>query len=126
MRGGTIAGLCLAVLALNAIVASPAQAGEYGLRAKAMKVGRRFTGHFLDRNCTVGATKAQIEEGKKNKYEWVSAAGTKYVANTRTVELNYGGGTVLCKKSTDEGARAASTAGCAGRRGTGVPAACLR
>jgi len=76
-------GLCLVtVLAFSAMVASAAQAGEAGECVKAAKVGKKYTGHYLDKNCQIVATPAEIAEGKRNKYEWVSPPTASFTAQS--------------------------------------------
>ncbi len=104
-----IVGLCLAAMfALSAMGASSAFAGEYGVCAKAGKEGKKYTGKYLDKNCTKAATEGEITEGKKNKYEWVpypGPAGTKwgYTSKTKTATLKGSAGNITCKASTDVG-----------------------
>jgi hypothetical protein len=103
MKRIRIVGLCLvAVFALSAMIASTASAGEYGVCAKVAKTGKVYKGKWIDKACEV--TKASAEEvekgGKKNKYEWVSAAGDKATATTKTAVLSSAGGSITCKSST--------------------------
>ncbi|MGP0102217.1 MAG: hypothetical protein ACLPUT_11440 [Solirubrobacteraceae bacterium] len=104
-----IVGLCLAAMfALSAMGASSAFAGEYGVCAKAAKSGKKYTGKYLDKNCTKAATEGEIAEGKKNKYEWdpyPGPAGTKwtYTSKSKTAILEGAAGDITCKASTDAG-----------------------
>jgi hypothetical protein len=99
-----IVGLCLAAMfALSAMGASSAFAGEYGVCAKAAKVGKTYTGKYEDKNCTK-------EEASKTggKYEWdpyPGPAGTKwgYTSKSKTAILEGEAGNITCKASTDVG-----------------------
>jgi hypothetical protein len=104
MKSLRVMGLCvLATFAFSATVASTAQAGEAGICKKAERIDRRYSGRYLEKNCEEGASEAQIEEGKKNKYEWTSAAGSKYKSSTKTTVLSSTAGEITCKASTDAG-----------------------
>ncbi len=101
-----VVGLCLtATLALAAMLAPAAQAGEYGRCVKAPKEGRKYTGRYTDKDCTAPATEAETEAGKKNKYEWAPGSGPMpgYSSKSKTVVLEGGAGDFTCKSSTDVG-----------------------
>jgi hypothetical protein len=99
-----ITGLCLvAAMMLRVMVASTAGAGEAGICVKAAKVGKKLTGRFLDKNCTEKASEAQKDQGKNNKDEWTSAAGSKYASSTEQVRVASASGTIHCRKSSDVG-----------------------
>ncbi len=103
MKRMRIAGLCLvamfAITALSAMAASSAYAGEYGVCVKAQKVEKKYVGLYTDKNCQTAASEKEVEEGKKNKYEWVSAAGEKSTTTTKTAVLSSAAGKITCKKS---------------------------
>jgi hypothetical protein len=85
-------GLCLvAMFAFGAIIASAAQAGEFGNCVKSK------TGKYNNNICTT-------EGAGKTKYEWVSAAGEKSKDSTKSSVLSSELGTITSKKSkgTDE------------------------
>ncbi len=104
MRRIGIIGLCLAAaVALGALAASSAVAGEYGDCARATKVDKKYLGHYANKECTKHATTAEEEAGKTNKYEWVSAAGTKYTDTTKTASWSSAGGGMTCASSTSSG-----------------------
>jgi hypothetical protein len=74
MRYARAFGVCLvaACVALGAFVASASAAPpEYGRCVKLAKVGKVYTGNFIDKGCTKEATAKEKEEGKKNKYNWL-------------------------------------------------------
>lgn len=102
-----IIGLCLiAIFATSAMVASAAQAGEVGECVKLAKVGGKYTGKYLDKNCQTRATSAQEAEGKKNKYEWspgVKPANGKFTATSKTAILEGAAGNIECKSSVTVG-----------------------
>ncbi|MGP0103327.1 MAG: hypothetical protein ACLPUT_17110 [Solirubrobacteraceae bacterium] len=101
-----IVGLCLAAaLALAAMLAPAAQAGEYGRCVTAPKEGRKYTGRYTDKVCTMPATEAEREAGKKNRYEWAPGPGPKpgYSSKSTTVVLEGGAGDITCRSSTDVG-----------------------
>jgi hypothetical protein len=62
-----------AALVLSAIVVSGANATppEYGRCVKVPKIEKKYNGKYTDKGCTKAATAKEIEEGKKNKYEWL-------------------------------------------------------
>ena len=104
MRRMGIVGLCfVAVLTCGAMVASIAQAAEVGECLKTVKnAERHFTGHYIDKACTVPATKLLEEEGKANKYEWspgVAPANAHFSARHKArVEFPGAAGTVDCSR----------------------------
>lgn len=65
--GALVALVALAVMASAASAAAP----EYGRCVKLAKVGKIYTGNFVDKGCTKEATAKEKEEGKKNKYNWL-------------------------------------------------------
>jgi len=113
-------GICLvAALALGAMIASTAQAGEYGVCVKAAKVGKpaKFIGHYTNKACTKRATVAQEEVGKENKFEWypgltgigqekgktneVKAANFEGTTKTKFVRLDRSArGEITCREGT--------------------------
>jgi hypothetical protein len=79
----------VAVFASSAAMVSMAHAGEAGICAKTAKVGKVYSGRYLNQECTAAATQAEHEDGgKRNKYEWTSAAGSKYESSSRTAVLS--------------------------------------
>jgi len=99
-------GLCLvAVFACSALAASSAMAGEYGKCVAVAKVGELYHGKWIDKACEVKKASEQevAEGGKKNKYEWVSAAGTKFKSTSKLGTLSSAGGSITCRSSTAEG-----------------------
>lgn len=77
MKRMRILGLALvAVFAFAALSAGAASANPtWKVCEKAPKVGKTYTGKYLDKACTEPASKAQEEEGKKNKYNLVEGIG---------------------------------------------------
>ena len=110
MRRTTIPGLCfLAIFALSLLVASTAQAGEYGKCVALKAEARLYHGEYTGKGCE-GSTKVSKEEtekgGKKNKYEWEPVAEgshIKYTSTGKTATLEGEAGDITCKKSADEG-----------------------
>ncbi len=78
MRRFKSAGLCLvAVLALTAVMASGAQAGQIDKCVKIGKSGGVYKGHYLDKYCkTHASAEEQATGGTRNKYEWQASAVT--------------------------------------------------
>jgi len=113
MKRIRIVGLCLvAAFAFSAMATSSALAGEYGKCVTVAKGVGGYHGKWLSKACepnlvTKKSEKASESEvingGKKNKYEWESAAGSKSTSTTKTATLSSAGGAITCKKSTDEG-----------------------
>jgi hypothetical protein len=117
-----ILGLCLMAAFASAAVAATAASAELpevyqcGL---ARKVSGKYTGHYVGKKCgeSEKATKAQEEEGKKNKYEfepWNLGSKTEKTGKQGKSKpfKGKGGGadlaiegvdTVTCGKSTDSG-----------------------
>jgi len=101
-----IVGLSLvAAFAFSAMAAASALAGEYGKCVTVHKEGKVYKGHWLDKTCELKeASEAEVENGgTKNKYNWVSAAGTKSTSSTKTATFSTASGAFTCKKSTDTG-----------------------
>lgn len=90
-------------------VFSPEVQPTYKTCAKAAKVDKKYTGKFLDKYCEEPATKAQEEEGKKNKYELTSVAlPSTFKGKSATTVLDFYEGATLeykveCKKDASEG-----------------------
>jgi hypothetical protein len=105
MKRFKIVGLCLvAVFALSAVMASGAQAGSIGTCVKAAKNGKLYTGKFTDKLCKVGATKAQEEAGKENKYEFIDNAGNiPFTSEGGPSHLKGAAGEIACERGTDSG-----------------------
>lgn len=116
MRHLKIVSLCLAaafaVAALGAATASASLPAVYQC-VTAKKVGKKYVGHYLDKKCSKPASPAEIEEGKKNKYEleeWNEAGkgGASKVkefkgkSGTAFLEIK-GVGPIKCKKGSDTG-----------------------
>jgi hypothetical protein len=74
MRLVRLLGLVVAALAVAAMTASAAfaVAPEYGRCVKVPKIEKKYGGTYTDKGCTKAATTKEEEEGKKNKYEWLS------------------------------------------------------
>lgn len=98
----------VAALVFAAVAAASASAAEPALYecATAAKVGKKYTGTYTDKKCSVEATEAEKAEGKKNKYELKEGIGKgkefkgKGVgANLEVVTL----GGVACSSSSDVG-----------------------
>lgn len=105
MKRFKVIGLCLvAVFALSAVMASGAQAGQFGQCEKAAKEGKLYTGLYTEKLCSTRATLKEREEGKKNKYEWVpNAAVIKFTSEGGVSKLKGGPGEIECKHGTDSG-----------------------
>lgn len=104
--------LCLvASFALGAIAAATASAelpAVYECFATA-KVGGKYTGKYTEKKCQKEATTKEVEEGKKNKYEW--REWDKEPSKVKTFKGKGGSAdlavqgsvTVTCSKSADSG-----------------------
>jgi hypothetical protein len=100
MKRISILGLCLvAVTAFFALATTSAFAGEYGNCVKLKAVAKKYDGKYTNAECTVAATAKQIEEGKVNKYEWESAAGTTDKSSSKVATLKSETGEITCTKS---------------------------
>ena len=77
-RARVVVLVVAAAAASGAMSATAAHAGEVGVCARAAKVKKHFTGRYLDKQCAIAASAEQRAAGKKNKWEWKSAAGAKY------------------------------------------------
>ncbi len=99
-----IAGACLtATLAFGAMIASAAYAGEAGVCIKLAPVEGKYHGRFLEKDCLKEASGKQQSEGKKNKFEWESAAGEKFTGKSESVRLASASGDIYCKESASAG-----------------------
>lgn len=106
MKRVRIVGLCLlAAVALSAMAASSAYAGEYGKCTKTKEVDKQYTGNYTNRNCT----SVSYTGHGKSEYEWyalgssgfpgpVSITGSTKVATSESAFGNF-----TCKKSTSTG-----------------------
>jgi hypothetical protein len=108
MKRIRIVGLCLvAMFAFSAVAAATASAAPELQNEKCVatkKVAGKYTGNFTDKACTVEATKAEEEEGKKNKYELEPVAeGTPFTSTSKAAKFKVAGKTVTCKKDKDKG-----------------------
>ena len=95
-----------AVFVLAALVATSASAAplEYRSCVKAAKSGKLYTGKYLDKECTKAASKAQIEEGKLNKYEsQLAPEEDPYTGKGKAATITAAGKTVICKKTLSAG-----------------------
>jgi hypothetical protein len=96
-------GLCLlAAFVVAAVAVSSASAAlpEYKVCAKAVKVGKTFTGGFTDKTCTT------VSETKTGKYELEPGLGKKTAIKTTAKASKLeteGAGTVECKSSKSTG-----------------------
>jgi hypothetical protein len=99
MKRFKIVGLCLvAVFALTAVMASGAQAGQWGTCGKAAKEGKKYTGNYTDKLCS---TKSATKEGK---YEWVpNAANIPFTSEGGASHLKGAAGEIACEHGTDSG-----------------------
>lgn len=101
-----------ALLVFGLLVAVVVPAGAFASEpalyecAKAVKVGKKYTGRFTDKKCSVEASEAQRTEGKENKYELQEGIGKGKEfkgkgagANLEVVTL----GGVTCTSSADVG-----------------------
>ncbi|HTQ67234.1 MAG TPA: hypothetical protein VMI13_00940 [Solirubrobacteraceae bacterium] len=104
MKRCMTAGCCLAtMLACAAIIASTAQAVEYG---RCVKLSTKpYTGLFVDKNCIKEANSQEEAEGKVNKYQWVPGPGLSagYTLKGKTSVLKSAAGEVTCKKNAGKG-----------------------
>jgi hypothetical protein len=119
MRKIRVFGLCLAaVFVFSAVaVASASAEGQPKFfkcvkEAASEKVGGKYTGTYTDSDCTVEASEATINEGKKNKYraEALKEAGGgitfSYKSKATTITAHGVSGnlqTVACKMDKYEG-----------------------
>jgi hypothetical protein len=99
MKRFKIVGLCLvAVFALTAVMASGAQAGQWGTCTKTAKVEKKYTGNYTDKLCS---TKSATKEGK---YEWVpNAANIPFTSEGGASHLKGAAGEIACEHGTDSG-----------------------
>ncbi len=99
MKRFKIVGLCLvAVFALTAVMASGAQAGQWGTCAKAAKNGKVYTGNYTDKLCSTKAAE------KNGKYEWVpNAANIPFKSEGGPSHLKGAAGEIACERGTDSG-----------------------
>ena len=100
------AGLCLtAVLALTAVMASGAQAGQIGKCVKVAKTGKAYKGHYLDKYCKTHASpEEEAIGGKENKYEWQASAVTIPFTSGGPASLWKGAaGEFACERLADKG-----------------------
>jgi hypothetical protein len=100
-------GLAAAVV-LFALLASGAEAGEYGHCVKTDRVAKVFKGHYLDKGCVKKATIQEAEVGGAgNKWNWEPGPGPnpKLAAKGKatTLELGGEGGAITCEKHTSSG-----------------------
>ncbi len=107
---GPIKTACLGLAAaalLLALLATGAQAGEYGSCVKQAKVNRHFKGHYLDKGCTSKATVQETEVGGSgNEWNWEGGTPTPAVTTKGKVvalQITGEGGTITCKKHTSTG-----------------------
>lgn len=66
--GSLFLAAAFALPALASATASATSPAFYQC-VKAEKVEKKYVGHYLDTKCSKPASEAEIEEGKKNKYE---------------------------------------------------------
>ena len=99
MKRFKIVGLCLvAVFALTAVMASGAQAGQWGTCTKAAKNGKVYTGNYTDKLCSTKAAE------KNGKYEWVpNAANIPFTSEGPASHLKGAAGEIACEHGTDSG-----------------------
>jgi len=109
MRRIKVVGLCLvAVFALAAVMASGAQAGQWGTCGKAAKEGKKYTGNYTDKLCS---TKSATKEGK---YEWVPNAATIPLSGeSGPTHLKGEAGEIACTHATGTGTIEGATKGTA-------------
>ena len=105
MKRFKVIGLCLvAVFALSAVMASGASAGQFG-KCNKLKA-KPYTGKYIGKYCEPkeAATAKEIEEGKKNKYEWEPLAKpVKIISEGGETKLKGVAGEIACKHGTDSG-----------------------
>jgi len=96
IRVRTLGLALVAVFALGAIVASAAEAGEYG---RCLKASPAKTGKYTTAACTTENAKHEGE------WEWHAGPGPKpkYTSKTAVAKLVSASGTVECETSTDKG-----------------------
>ncbi len=99
MRRIKVVGLCLvAVFALTAVMASGAQAGQFGKCVKAAKNGKVYTGNYTDKLCSTKAAE------KNGKYEWeASKAAIPYTGEGGPSHLKGAAGEIACERGTGTG-----------------------
>lgn len=107
MKRIRILGLCLiAAFALSVVASSSAVAAPEYWECHKQTV-KPYTGKFMDKKCTKAATKAEEEEGKKNKYELqpgiLKGKVFKGKGGAATLHTPAVGGEVTCKSFKDEG-----------------------
>ena len=109
MRRIGMAGACMVVLAVFAVVsAASASASLPALYecAKTAKVGKKYTGKYIDKKCSKEATAKEIEEGKANKYELKEGfrKGKAFKGKGKGADLEVEGvGGITCTSSADTG-----------------------
>jgi hypothetical protein len=99
MKRIKIVGLCLvAVFALTAVMASGAQAGQWGTCVKAAKNGKVYTGNYTDKLCSTKAAE------KNGKYEWApNAANIPFTSEGGASHLKGAAGEIARTHGTDKG-----------------------
>ncbi len=88
------------------MIASAAYAGEAGVCIKLAPVEGKYHGRYLEKDCLKEASAKQQSEGKKNKFEWESAAGEKFTGESekgKVVYFSSAAGAIECRKSTSAG-----------------------
>jgi hypothetical protein len=104
-RSIRIAGLSLvAAFALSALVAVDAEAStEFASSCyKAKKVGKFYTGHYMNKTCTEKASEEEITKGgKANKYEYGPAGS--WAAKGTAVKIGSAAGEISCPKGGGSG-----------------------
>jgi hypothetical protein len=118
MKRGVIIGECLAIVAalMSVATTSATAAGptiyECG---KATKVGKKYTGRYIEKKCTTEATTKEMEEGKTNRYELKEGIRKGRPFKGKGAGANFdvtGIGGMACTKSSDTGKfTSATTAG---------------
>ena len=103
------AGLSFAAAALScALIASGAQAGEYGHCVKTERTLKVFKGQYLDKGCTKRATLQETQAGgTANKWDWEAGPGPNPLLSAKgkatTLALGGEGGSITCEKHTSTG-----------------------
>ncbi len=109
MRAIKTAGLAFAAAALScALIASGAQAGEYGHCVKTERTFKVFKGQYLDKGCTKKATIQETQVGgSANKWNWEPGPGPSLGLSAKgkavTLQLSGEGGSITCEKHTSTG-----------------------
>jgi len=99
MKRFKIVGLCLvAVFALTAVMASGAQAGQWGNCVKAKKEGKTYLGHYSDKLCST-----KVATGGKYEWEAYKGAPIPFTSEGGVSHLKGGPGEITCKHGTDSG-----------------------